>query len=322
MFPLTPAGVRTQVTQNYSNLMVEVSTDYYLDGKSKVEIARDRGISRFQVARLLTQARDQGVVRIEITPPRVDGERGERLAALLGLREVLIAASGEDAAATRENVAVELARAAREHITEGATVGVSWSRTVEAAVRHIGQLPHCDVVQLVGALPVEGSGNSLALISTFAQMPGVRTWPVWSPLLVADAATAAGMRRQPEIADALARGDHLDVAVVAIGHWSERTSTVYPQISAEEQQAATAAGAIAECSGRLFDAAGRPVRTSLDERVVGVTLEQLAATPQVIAIGYGAAVAPGLVAAVQGGVANTLVIDDAAATALESLTSS
>jgi DNA-binding transcriptional regulator LsrR (DeoR family) len=308
------------VTQNYSNLMVDVSTDYYLDGKSKVEIARDRGISRFQVARLLTQARDQGVVRIEITPPRADGERGALLAARLGLREVLIAASGEDAATTRENVAVELARAAREHITEGATVGVSWSRTVEAAVRHIGRLPHCDVVQLVGALPVEGSGNSLALISTFAQMPGVRTWPVWSPLLVADAATAAGMRRQPEIADALARADHLDVAVVAIGHWSERTSTVYPQISAEEQQAATEAGAIAECSGRLFDAAGRPVRTSLDERVVGVTLEQLAATPQVIAIGYGAAVAPGLVAAVTGGVANTLVIDDAAATALESLT--
>lgn len=307
------------MTQNESNLMVEVSTDYYLDGKSKVEIAKDRGISRFQVARLLAQAREQGVVRIEITPPRVDGERGARLAARLGVGEVLIAASGEDTAVTRENVAVELAHAARAHITEGATVGVSWSRTVEAAVRHIGRLPQCDVVQLVGALPVEGSGNSLALINTFEQMPGVRTWPVWSPLLVADAATAAGMRRQPEIADALAKADHLDVAVVAVGHWSERTSTVFPQISAEEQQAATEAGAIAECSGRLFDAEGRPVRTSLDERVVGVTLEQLAATPQVIVIGYGAAVAPGLVAAVHGGVANTLVVDDAAATALENI---
>ncbi|MEU4362370.1 sugar-binding domain-containing protein [Promicromonospora sp. NPDC023987] len=307
------------MTQNESNLMVEVSTDYYLDGKSKVEIARDRGISRFQVARLLAQARDQGVVRIEITPPRVDGERGARLAARLGVGEILIAASGEDTTTTRENVAVELAHAARAHITEGATVGVSWSRTVEAAVRHIGRLPQCDVVQLVGALPVEGSGNSLALINTFEQMPGVRTWPVWSPLLVADAATAAGMRRQPEIADALARADHLDVAIVAVGHWSERTSTVFPQISAHEQQAATDAGAIAECSGRLFDAEGRPVRTSLDERVVGVTLEQLAATPQVIVIGYGSAVAPGLVAAVRGGVADTLVVDEAAATALEHL---
>lgn len=308
-----------QVSENHSNLMVEVSTDYYLDGKSKVEIARDRGISRFQVARLLAQARETGVVRIEITPPRSDGERGARLAERLGIREVLIAASGEDTTTTRENVSVELARAAREHISEGTTVGVSWSRTVEAAVRHIGLLPHCDVVQLVGALPVEGSGNSLALINTFEQMPGVRTWPVWSPLLVADAATAAGMRRQPEIADALAMADQLDVAVVAVGHWSERSSTVFPQISPEEQRAATEAGAIAECSGRLFDASGHPVRTSLDERVVGVTLDQLVATPQVIAIGYGAAVAQGLVAAVTGGVANTLVVDATAATALEQL---
>lgn len=308
------------MTQNDPNLLVEVSTDYYLDGKSKVEIARHRGISRFQVARLLAQARDQGVVRIEITPPRVDDERGARLAARLGVPQILVAASGADTLATRENVAVELARAARTHITEGSTVGVSWSRTVEAAVRHIGRLPPCDVVQLVGALPVEGSGNSLALINTFDQMPGVRTWPVWSPLLVADAATAAGMRRQPEIADALARADRLDVAIVAIGHWSERTSTVYPQISAEEQRAATEAGVIAECSGRLFDVEGRPVRTSLDERVVGVTLEQLAATPRVIAIGYGAAVAPGLLAAVRGGIADTLVVDESAATALESIT--
>ena len=307
------------MTENYSSLMVEVSTDYYLDGKSKVDIAREHGISRFQVARLLALARDQGVVRIEITPLRVNGERGAQLAARLGVREVLIAASSLDTTTTRENVAIELARAAHEHIAEGATVGVSWSRTVEAAVRHIGELPRCDVVQLVGALPVEGSGNSLALINAFEQLPGVRTWPIWSPLLVADAATAAGMRRQPEIAGALARADHLDVAIVAIGHWSERTSTVFPQISAEEQRAATEAGAIAECSGRLFDAQGRSVRTSLDERVVGVTLEQLVATPRVIAVGYGAAVGPGLLAAVRGGVADTLVVDDDAVTALENI---
>lgn len=46
-----------------------VATQYYLDGRSKVDIAQDLGMSRFRVARLITAARDLGIVRIDITVP-------------------------------------------------------------------------------------------------------------------------------------------------------------------------------------------------------------------------------------------------------------
>src|ERR687894_332315 len=48
-------------------LTASVARRYYLDGKSKVEIADELGMSRFQVARLLEAARASGLVRIEIT---------------------------------------------------------------------------------------------------------------------------------------------------------------------------------------------------------------------------------------------------------------
>ena len=38
---------------------------YYLDERSKVEIAEELGVSRFKIARLLEVARDSGLVRIE-----------------------------------------------------------------------------------------------------------------------------------------------------------------------------------------------------------------------------------------------------------------
>jgi DNA-binding transcriptional regulator LsrR (DeoR family) len=76
---------------------------------------------------------------------------------------------------------------------------------------------------------------------------------------------------------------------------------------------------VAECSGRLFDAAGHRVITPLDARVVGVTFDQLVRTPEVITTGYGRAAAVGLRAAVAGGLATTVVCDDAAADALEEL---
>src|ERR687890_438999 len=47
-------------------LTASVARRYYLDNKSKVEIANELGISRFQVARLLDMARSSGLVRIEI----------------------------------------------------------------------------------------------------------------------------------------------------------------------------------------------------------------------------------------------------------------
>lgn len=303
-------------------LLVDVSRDYYLHNRSKVDIARARGLSRFQVARMLEQARELGVVRIEIGAPlHLDPSRWDGLAAALGAREVVVAPSGSDAAGSRENVARALARVVGRRVRPGAVVGVSWSRTIEAAVRHLEPLPPCEVVQLVGALPVAGSGNSLELVQRFAAMPGVRTLPLWTPLIISDAETAAGMRRQPGIAEALRRADQLDVAVVAVGAWTEGRSTVYPHLTPEELEVARAAGVVGECSGRLVDPDGAPVRTSLDDRVVGVTIDQLVRTPEVVAVGSGPQVAAALRAAVRGGFARTLVVDEDAAVALERLVS-
>lgn len=47
-------------------LMGMVARRYYQQGRSKVDIAQELGLSRFKVARLLDQARDTGLVRIEI----------------------------------------------------------------------------------------------------------------------------------------------------------------------------------------------------------------------------------------------------------------
>lgn len=301
-------------------LLVDVSRDYYLEGRSKVDIAKARDLSRFQVARMLDQARELGIVRIEIGAPlHLDPSRWDGLAEALDAREVVVVASGSDAVATRENVARALAGVIGERVRPGSVVGVSWSRTVEAAVRHLEPLPPCEVVQLVGALPVAGSGNSLDLVQRFAAMPGVRTLPLWTPLIISDAETAAGMRRQPGIAEALQRADELDLAVVAVGAWSEGRSTVYPHLSPEELEAARAGGVVGECSGRLIDADGMPVRTALDDRVVGVTIDQLVRTPEVVVVAYGTQVATALRAAVVGGFASTLVVDEDAALALERL---
>ena len=299
-------------------LMRDVSVDFHVEGKSKVEIASERQLSRFRVARLLNTARELGIVRISIALPEESEDMSGPLAQALGV-PVVIAAAHSDARQRRDLLARALARTVRDQVQEGMTLGISWSRTLETAAPYIDQLPSCDVVQLVGAQPVEGSGDSLGLIQHFKGLAGVRTWPIWAPLTVGDASTAAGLRAQPQIADALRKADTLDLAVVAIGGWAPQSSTVYPTLSAADLAAIEEHHVVGECSGRLFDADGLELDPALEERVVAVTLDQLRRTPLVIASGFGRDTAPAVRAAVRGAFVNMLVLDTECATALAQL---
>ena len=297
--------------------MARIGRDYYLNNHSKVDIARDYGISRFQVARHLEEARALGIVRIDVRFPEAAADLAPaRLAATLGVDQVRISPTGADERATREAMAQQAAAEIMAAAAPGANIGISWSRTLDLAARYVTQLPPCDIVQLAGALPVPGSGNSLELIQNLGRHDGVATWPLWAPLVVENAQTAQGLRRQPEIADSLAKASSLDAAVVAVGAWLPGLSTVWNRVDNHLKLEAARAGAVAECSGRLIDAEGRPVRSELDERVLAVSLAQLQNTPKVVAVAQGAARADAVRAVLAAGFVTTLLIDEDLAVAL------
>jgi DNA-binding transcriptional regulator LsrR (DeoR family) len=64
---------------------------------------------------------------------------------------------------------------------------------------------------------------------------------------------------------------------------------------------------------RFFDAAGRPVRTALDERVVGIDGETLRQIPRRIGVAGGTRKRDAIRAALLGGWVNVLITDHATA---------
>ena len=72
-------------------MLALVARRYYLEDRSKVQIADEVGVSRFRVARMLEQARERGIVRIEVdAPPDVDLDASRRLADRYGLHQALV----------------------------------------------------------------------------------------------------------------------------------------------------------------------------------------------------------------------------------------
>lgn len=301
-------------------LLARISSEYYLENRSKVEIGSSYGISRFQVARLLTEALEKGIVEIKVNfPSRVSAADIRRIEQFLGIGQVVVADTNGDVIQARgilaRAAAVEISRQA----PAGGTMGISWSRTLDVASRLVRELPRCDVVQLAGALPTEGESNPLELIQRLGHASGGLTWPLWAPLVVEDPTTAAGLRRQPEIAGALAKADSLDLAVVAIGAWKPGTSTIWDRADAQVRQDAVEAGAVGECSGRLLNANGVAVESGLDEQIIAVTIKQLQRTPKVIAVAQGEARAEAVLAVAKAGFVTTLIMDTPLAQALTGL---
>ncbi len=292
---------------------------YYRDDQSKTEIAAALGISRFQVARLLAQARREGLVRIEIgRPGRVDDELSAALAQHLGLaRAVVVATNPAAPSATLDYVGQALGAELVGAVREGATVGLTWSRAAAALGRSVTGLACCTVVQLAGAVyPPDGLPGSVEVARAVAQVAGGVAHTVYSPLVVADAATADGLRRQPEVAATLERAAHLDVVVLSVGAWKPRASAVYDLVGEGEQRTLADRGVVGEVSGHVIDADGHLVLSTLEDRVVGASLAQLAAVPVRLTSSHGAHRCEATLAAVRAGLVNTLIVDDGLARAL------
>jgi DNA-binding transcriptional regulator LsrR (DeoR family) len=311
--PDTPAGGPAWLVQ-----AAEIARLFYFDGQSKVQIADQLGLSRFKVARILDEARERGLVEVTMRfPTAIDTDLSIRLARHLGIERALVLAGGADDATTRTELGGLVAELLTEIVSADDVLGLTCSRTVTATTNALERLAPCDVVQLSGTLA--GMGNDVGSVESVrraAEIGGGRAFPIYAPLVVHDAGTAASLALQPGIRATLDRVGEVTIALVAVGAWRSGYSTVWDAVSDEERERTTAAGTVGEIGGRCFDIDGAAVLGPVDDRVIGMSLDQLRAVPHVVGIGYGESRAQAVRAVVHGGALHTLVCDGALAAGL------
>jgi DNA-binding transcriptional regulator LsrR (DeoR family) len=290
-------------------LTATVARRYYLDGVSKSDIAAELGLSRFKVARLLDKARATGIVRIELhSASEINLDLSVRLGAAYELRHcVVVDAPEDDDELLRSALGRAAARLLAEIIEPGDMLGLAWARSLMAMRASLTDLPRCDVVQLTGALSLPADDSAIELVRDVARRSAGQALFFYAPMVLPDAATARALRTQPEIARALAAYPKVTKAVVGVGAWERGLSTVADALPEAERDEIYARGVRSELSGVQLDAEGNPVATSLTDRLIAITAEQLHAVPEVIAIAYGTPKAGAVRAAIRGGFVTSLV---------------
>lgn len=295
-------------------LMIQAAKLFFRLDRSQTEIAQDLGLTRWQVSRLLAEARESGVVRIEICP------RGRRLPELeaalqagFGLREAVVVAPAETEAQTGDAVA----RAAASYLAglglRDGLLGVSWGRTMAAVARALpaNWAPGVHVVQVNGAVALRAgmAGTNSAAELFAASAPG-RATMLPAPAILGQAQTRMMLERDRVVSDVLRLADRAQTQIFtfgAAGPDSLHVASGY--IDPQEMAALQARGAVGDVLGRFIDARGAIADADLDARTLGLPLASLRGRDRAIGVCSGRGKHDAALAGLRARLANVLITD-------------
>ena len=304
-------------------LLASVATMYYLEGMDQSAVATAVGLSRSTVSRMITEARQTGVVRIEVERPlpRAHGLE-ERLARVLGVRALVVT---DPVAGVLAPALQRVGALAAHHLLEalpvGGTLAISWGEAVAAVAAALPEDPsrRVRVVQMIGASGTPRPAiDGPELAQAFARRLGGRHRTLNAPLVVDDAALARALVLQRPVATVLAEAARADVALVGLGGMDPGVSSLLRAgyVGREDLALCAAAGVVGDVAGHMLDAGGAVVGSELGARTVGLDEASLRAIPQVVAIACGPLKVDVVGAALRSGLVDVLVSDAATVSAV------
>lgn len=308
-----------ETTTKLTARLVQVARLYYEEDKSQQEIADQMGVSRSLIALYLKQAREQNIVRVEVVDPQ---DQCEDLALEIqkhtGLKSVHVVPNPRNPELVQRSLAGALARQLENRLADGDRVGLGWGRTITEVVNLLApsRPRKIEVAPLLGESSFTASYTQinqivLRMAESFNGLPNF----LFAPLIVGTSELRQALL-QDNVAKPVAElWDRLDIACIGIGAVPPTPGQVlymgehYVNMYLEK-------GAVGDIVARHFDSRGRLIRTALDERIMGISLEQLRKVKNVIAIAGGPLKTKAVVGAIRTNSITGLVIDEELARAM------
>ncbi|MFV2062001.1 MAG: sugar-binding transcriptional regulator [Chloroflexota bacterium] len=306
-----------------TRLMLRAARLYYHGDLTQQEVGKRLGVSRFKVGRLLDRALREDAVRIEIVHPAA------RLVALedalverFGLRDAVVVdvpstgSRADDQQLSRERVAA----AAADHLESlhpSGAIGVSWGRTMlELAARlRPGWTEATEIAQLNGAISRSARPTRYQeVVERFGTTTGAAIRLLAAPAIVGSAELRHALEADPAIRETLDAARCASSAVFGMGLMGPQSVHVASgYLDGEELAALERAGAVGDVVGRFLTIDGEIALPSLDERTVGLPLEDLRDKPLTVGLAAGSGRGPIALAVLRAGLLRSLIADEATA---------
>ena len=302
-------------------LIVKVARMYYEQNMSQDQIARALLTSRSNVSRILSVAKQRGIVEIKIIEEsRRETEIEELLMSRFGLRAAMVAKVPKGTS-DYEAVGQLAVGSFLNHLKPRVKVAISWGRSIQAMVDALEpeSRPDLTFIPLMGgmtAIPSSHSGE--ALIRSLAEKFNAEYQILHAPTIVQSPDIKVALMREPSVASVIESARTADVAFVGIGSKGANSSQHILESAGmtEADNPDFYSKWAGDLAGRFFDREGKAVNSRLDNRTVGLDLEEISKIKRVVGVAAGEEKTEGILAALRGGLISELVTSSNCATRL------
>ncbi|MBD3689658.1 sugar-binding transcriptional regulator [Nanchangia anserum] len=288
---------------------------YFDKGLSQADVARELGVSRPTASKLISYGKRRGYVSIQINDPReARSELAHIIRARYHLDDVRVAHAPREA---RGDVLRELGTVGAGLLTslvhDGDSIGISWGDTMYALARELTEYSVRDVqiVQLKGGHShSQRSTHDWETMRLFAAAFGASTLPLPLPIIFDNVQTKQVVEEDRHIASVLEAGRSCDIAVFTVGDVSRGSLPLNLGYLSEDELTELRSRAVGDVCSRFFTKDGEIAVPSIDERTIGITIEDLTRCPTRLLVAGGPTKVNALRVALSRGIATHLVTDE------------
>lgn len=298
--------------------ILAISRYYYQDDLSQSAIAQKMGLSRPTVAKSLQLAREQHIVTINIQDPFENTETMQtQLREKYHLKDVVIAEQANyDEQGIRDQLGAVTAAYLDRIVTDGVTIGLNWGRTLEAVANNLvpSKRHNVQLVQLKGSVTNSSEDNfSADITQKFNQAFHTQASLLPLPIVFGDARVKELALQDRFIQHVIQQGLDAEIALYTVGTTKANALLFQSGYLEDTQIRQLQDTAVGEVMAHYITADGQLVDADLDRRTVALPLEQLKTKPYAILIAGGQSKLQAIHAALVGGYANVLIVDQAVA---------
>ncbi|WHH57032.1 sugar-binding domain-containing protein [Petroclostridium sp. X23] len=306
-------------------LKIKIAKMFYLDNMTQTDIGEQLSVSRPTIIKLLNEAREEGIVKIEICDIRnqftLESMRRD-LKDLLQLRDVVVV-SVEDS----NRIFKELGKRAAEYLMEcvcsNINVGIGWGKTLEEVAKNVVEMKHIREVTLMPLMGGPVSSNDFSRLSNnlceriASKFDNGKVDYLYAPLFTKDEKSRETYIQSGGIKNVLEKMEDIQLALVGIG--GDLKNSVTYDVAGDYEDFAfrlVEKGTVGNICGRFYDLDGNLCTEGVEGRTIAVTAQQLRAIPTVIAVGGGEHKIRSIIGGARQKLFNVLIVDNKTANSI------
>ncbi|WP_299963729.1 sugar-binding domain-containing protein [uncultured Roseobacter sp.] len=305
-------------------LLVRLSWACEVEGMTQADAATRFGVTRLRVNKALGEARRRGILRVSVESVFAAAAELEwQLERQFGLRRAVVVPAPADASSVTPLVSAGLGAHLGELLQDPAITrfGMSWGNTLNLATRHMQPLnrPDLEVVSIMGGVSRGSDVNGYEITTRLADLCNAEHSFFTAPLYAGSAESRSVFAEQDVIRDMLTKIRSCQAIALATGDL-ESSLLVRDALPADVDPADLAArGGVGDITGHILTADGALVDHPLNDRVIGMSLDDMTHIDNVILAAGGLHKVPIIAAALSRGFVDTLVTEETTASALLAL---